>query len=84
MSGILIVSSLVMVFLILTLLGLTSVIFFCREIKRDRRLKKMKKTKRISKTIIPAKCLYLGLEMAVKGKKKAPVVGVEKKNKTNQ
>ena len=82
---ILFISCLVMAFqLILILLGLTTTIFLRREIKRDRRLKIMKKTNRISKTVTPAKCIYLGLDMARKGKKIATVVGVEKKIKTNK
>ena len=70
--------------LFMILLSLTTIIFFCREIKRGRRLETRKKTKRITKTVIPAKCLYLGLDMARKGKKMATVVGVDKKIKTNK
>ena len=75
-----IISCLILVSLILILLGLTSLMFLCLEIKRGKRLKTMKKTKRI----IPGKCIYIGLDMARKGKKMVQVVGVEKKIKTNK
>ena len=81
-------SCLLLIFLLLTLLGLCSfaiLIILCRGIKRGRRLETMKKTKRITKTAIPANCIYLGLDMARKSKKKYPTVDeVEKKVKTKK
>ena len=81
-SDILIISCLLIVFqlfIILTLLCFIALIFF----KKERRQEMMKKTARITKTIIPAKCIYLGLDIARKGKK-IPMGGVEKKTKTNK
>ena len=82
-SDILIISCLLIVFqlfIILTLLCFIALIFF----KKERRQETMKKTARITKTIIPAKCIYLGLDIARKGKKITPMGGVEKKTKTNK
>ena len=81
-SDILIISCLLIVFqlfIILTLLCFITLIFF----KKERRQETMKKTARITKTIIPAKCIYLGLDIARKGKM-TPMGGVEKKTKTNK
>ena len=77
---ILTISCLIQVSIILTLLGLTAAMFFCREIRRGKRLQKMKKRKRL----IPSKCIYIGLDMARKGKKMVQVVGVEKNIKTKK
>ena len=80
MCDILTISCLIQVSIILTLLGLTAAMFFYREIKRGKRLQKMKKRK----SLIPSTCIYIGLDMSRTNKKMVQVVGVEKKIKTNK